>query len=184
MNAKLNTLLDHPNSTMVTTHDFEGELKELSRTFPSLKFGSGLKCIDIHRLHRQADKLSENKFQPNHAYLVEKYLGIGFCQEELNSNWEARPLRPTQLHYAASCAWTLVAIRQELEDKPKKKEEAKSERIVEESTNYLSSASSNIKMHSEGGQLFNVESEEEPEFDPSKAEFYREQMEKHERLFK
>ena len=48
--------------------------------------------------------------------LMEKKL----CKSEQMSNWEARPLRFSQEHYAAMDAWILVQMMDKMHEKAKK----------------------------------------------------------------
>lgn len=48
------------------------------------------------------------------AAVCEHVLSMKLCKNEQMSNWELRPLRQSQLHYAAADAWVLTQIAAEL----------------------------------------------------------------------
>ena len=51
------------------------------------------------------------------AKVTEKVIGKAICKREQMSNWETRPLRLSQQHYAAMDAFILVQIIQKLGEK-------------------------------------------------------------------
>jgi ribonuclease D len=46
-----------------------------------------------------------------------KFVGITICKKRQVSNWERRPLKPTQLHYGIVDSYILVIIYEELKKK-------------------------------------------------------------------
>merc|ERR1719231_1254979 len=59
-----------------------------------------------------SDALSGNyeNFQGTWTYRASRYLGLRFCDNEAHSNWSRRPLRKSQLHYAAAEVWSMIAV--------------------------------------------------------------------------
>ena len=66
-------------------------------------------------MYQKAKKLGEfNK--PSLAKVIMDLLGKNVCKVEQISNWERRPLRQSQLHYAYSDAQILVEVLKKLLD--------------------------------------------------------------------
>ena len=80
--------------------------------------------MDLQKLYR--DKKGEKNI--GLGYVCEQMLGKAICKAERMSNWENRPLRKAQLHYAALDAYCQVPIIEALNllpDLPQKEEEQK-----------------------------------------------------------
>jgi len=63
-------------------------------------------CIDIARSYMQRQSSSHISFEQ----VVEKNLGVEFCNFEENSNWAIPFLRNSQLHYIASRTWLSLQL--------------------------------------------------------------------------
>jgi hypothetical protein len=67
-----------------------------------------LKCkiIDIQDVYKQKFSL----VCPNLSQVCKEFLNVDLCKQEQMSNWERRPLRKRQMHYAALDAFVLIKI--------------------------------------------------------------------------
>jgi ribonuclease D len=90
--------------------------------------------VDLQKLYR--DKKGEKNIGLGHV--CEQILGKSICKAERMSNWENRPLRKAQLHYAtldAYCQVPIVEALNLLPDLPQKEEEQKQEGNDQPKTN-------------------------------------------------
>lgn len=99
---------------------FEGDMQALRKSYPNMQFHSKSpeQYIDIVSVYQHHFKENPGGL----AGLCEKLLCKRLCKTEQISNWENRPLRPSQLHYAALDAhvqltlWTFLESLGRTED--------------------------------------------------------------------
>jgi ribonuclease D len=75
------------------------------------------KHIDLHKVF---SKLHPQSKSTGLATCCETILEKKLCKKEQMSNWEQRPLRFSQEHYAAMDAWILGQLVEKLFEKSKK----------------------------------------------------------------
>eukprot|EP01028_Stygiella_incarcerata_P013345 TRINITY_DN82187_c0_g1_i1.p1 TRINITY_DN82187_c0_g1~~TRINITY_DN82187_c0_g1_i1.p1 ORF type:complete len:473 (-),score=124.51 TRINITY_DN82187_c0_g1_i1:311-1729(-) len=94
---------------------FDGDLKELRRSYPSCEsFDVVHPIIDVNAQFR---KCYSGKNQRSLSSLVAYATGCCLNKKERMSNWELRPLRPQQLEYAALDALCLMTVVDVLDKK-------------------------------------------------------------------
>lgn len=82
----------------------DGDMYQLLKACPHLNFYTREKLphlCDLKRLAERALLLSEKKSANLGLKRVAEDYGFNLCKGECQSNWERRPLRMTQMHYAA-----------------------------------------------------------------------------------
>ena len=86
-----------------------------AKKFPKLQFFRYIKrFIDIQSYF---GRVYEAGPQTGLAKVAEKVFGQPICKKEQMSNWERRPLRLTQQHYAALDAYILVRLVSKMHEK-------------------------------------------------------------------
>lgn len=91
-------------------HTFSSDLQYLSKNFPKKLQPQAI--IDITKLFK--DQFPQEIYS-SLAYLTNKFLGKQLCKYEQRSNWARRPLKKTQLYYAALDADVCLALFDKLE---------------------------------------------------------------------
>jgi ribonuclease D len=101
-------LMEDPRIVKVG-HTFSSDLQYLGKNFP--KEFSCKAVVDIAKLFKE---LYPQELYTSLAYLTQKFIGKQLCKYEQRSNWARRPLKKTQLYYAALDADVCLAIYRHL----------------------------------------------------------------------
>ena len=87
--------------------DFENDLKMLNEQFKKMYHDNNIGLVDLNKL--LLTKFKDLKIK-SLSDTVKHFLNVSLCKFEQTSNWEKRPLRLRQLHYAALDAFVLVTL--------------------------------------------------------------------------
>ena len=95
--------------------NFENDLCRLKNCYPDMKCFKAIvyNYLDLIHLHKKY----YNKDPGGLASLVEIHLNVPLCKFEQKSNWELRPLRLSQYHYAALDAYICLVIYEKYREK-------------------------------------------------------------------
>ena len=103
-------ILTDPHS-VITGCSFGADLDQLSRGMKQMVFYRDIpKFLDVIDFYKAVEPDHKNKGGYGLAAICENLLGKKLCKGEQVSNWERRPLRKSQMHYAALDAWILPQI--------------------------------------------------------------------------
>lgn len=104
----------NPGSVIVG-FSFNHDIDMFVRKFPKMQFYRFIKqFIDAQSYFARVYLAGP---ETGLAKVTEKVIGKAICKREQMSNWETRPLRLSQQHYAAMDAFILVQIIQKLGEK-------------------------------------------------------------------
>jgi ribonuclease D len=105
------------DKSLVVGFSFGSDIDIFIRRFPKMNFYRFIKrFIDAQTYYARVFGAPQ---QTGLAKVADKVLGSPICKREQMSNWERRPLRKSQQHYAALDAYVLVQIMQALVKKGK-----------------------------------------------------------------
>jgi ribonuclease D len=86
-------------------HTFSSDFDYLNKNFPHKLAPKNI--IDIAKLFKDH---FPNELYSSLTYMTKKFLGKQLCKYEQRSNWLRRPLKKTQLYYAALDAFVCIKI--------------------------------------------------------------------------
>ncbi|KAL4475124.1 hypothetical protein ABPG74_001820 [Tetrahymena malaccensis] len=92
-------------------HSISTDLNEMEKTFKSKKKFDLNNFVDIALLNRDIFSLANTA---SLKFMVQKLLNLQMSKFEQISNWDRRPLRKSQLHYAAVDAFIVVKLYEKL----------------------------------------------------------------------
>ena len=117
LDKKLTQVFVNPKSVIVG-FSFNHDIDMFVRKFPKMKFYRFIKnFIDAQTYYARVFLTTP---EIGLAKVAERVLGKPLCKREQMSNWERRPLRLSQQHYAAMDAYVLVQVIQKLGEKGQK----------------------------------------------------------------
>jgi hypothetical protein len=105
----LEKLINVFTNKKVVSFDFENDLQKLNSKFKDIFYSKqvNIESVDLHKiLITQYKELKIKSLTDT----VKHFLKEPLCKSEQSSNWENRPLRLRQLHYAALDAYVLVML--------------------------------------------------------------------------
>jgi hypothetical protein len=148
----LDDLLNHTfENCNIIGMSFHNDLRELGSRCPKLKFFKKINNLyDVQPIYAS---LYNQKEGMGLSKIVEAVIGQKVCKVEQMSNWELRPLRESQKHYAALDAYILV----ELFDRMAKYAEEHGSNIEDYKTTY-EAGTINSKNMSSNAVDFNIHS--------------------------
>lgn len=94
-------------------HSIATDMTEIAKTFKADKSFDVNELIDIAVINRDIFGLANTA---SLKFMAQKLLGLNLSKYEQVSNWNRRPLRKTQLHYAAIDAFIVVKLYEKLQD--------------------------------------------------------------------
>lgn len=102
--AWLTKMIESPGILKIG-HSFDGDIRLLNQTFQ----------IEMHAQNLVGvERIEEVKRIKGLKTLVKEYLGLEFCKFNQMSAWFQRPLRKSQVHYAALDAVVLIPLRKKM----------------------------------------------------------------------
>lgn len=118
------------NQIVKVGHTVASDLQFLYQTFSQkMKIQNLVDLTQLFKIHFPTDIYSSL------AYMAEKFLGKKMCKYEQRSNWNRRPLKKMQIHYAVLDALVCVEIYDKLRKLGSKKGKEKVQvKVQEEAT--------------------------------------------------
>lgn len=105
---------------MIVGFGFTADFAQLEKSLPNLSFWKNItKFLDLQDYYKSV-MTQQNWTGAGLKNVCEHLLGKKICKVEQMSNWENRPLRHSQEHYAALDAWILTVLIEEMEKIAKK----------------------------------------------------------------
>jgi len=118
LDMKLQEIFSFKESVIVG-FSFGSDIEQFARKFPHLKFYRFIQnFIDAQTYY---SIVTTSPPMTGLAKVAEKIFGKPICKKEQMSNWERRPLRLSQQHYAALDAYILVDLIERLAEQGKEK---------------------------------------------------------------
>ena len=111
LNQTLEDIFTHKNTTIVG-FSFHSDISMFAKHCPQMTFIQNIpRLLDLQELYRMAiPDFKEKGGIGLAAVTANLFAGKKLCKAEQMSNWENRPLRYSQEHYAAMDAWILVEL--------------------------------------------------------------------------
>lgn len=113
LNSKLTEMFTNPDIIKLGI-SFSGDIRNVKQSYKEMTSFD----FDLNNYIDLLDYYKEmyNELPGGLAGLCERVLGIHLCKGEQMSNWEKRPLKFSQMHYAALDSYVLIDIYKELKD--------------------------------------------------------------------
>ena len=110
---------------------FNADMKQFARHLAHMSFYKEIpNLLDISEFYRGLFPEYKTEGGYSLARVCDRVLTQKLCKEEQMSNWERRPLRKSQIHYAALDAWILVHLCEQLDKLTANKENLDKEQFV------------------------------------------------------
>lgn len=120
LNDMLTSIFTDPATTIIG-FGFKADLSQFNKHCPEMTFLKNIaNFLEMQDYYKALFPDFKNTGGFGLAAVCQNSLQLKLCKVEQMSNWEKRPLRHSQEHYAALDAWILTVIIEELLKVPQK----------------------------------------------------------------
>ena len=114
LDKQLIEIFTHPD-TLLVGFGFDSDIFMFRKFLPNLEFTANIpRLLEVQEFFMAVAKVLKWNSGNSLANVCKQVLGKQLCKSEQMSNWERRPLRKSQEHYALMDSWIMISLYERL----------------------------------------------------------------------